>query len=113
MTRQKITFSPHEKGDTFYETEIQLEINGENPDLDGAKVEMNFKHAVSGDTETMTTEGDDAQLEITDNELAKFIIKEQKIDWAPGVWKFNVTYTFSDGVVRTYGDGSFTIIDTP
>ena len=96
------TLPPAEKDDTWVGQEFVLYVNDAVKDLTSATIELTLD---SGDTLT-TTDGD---ITITDASNGEFKIDSQVITFSAGVHKYEIKFTFSDGEVKTYIKGHWTI----
>ena len=93
---------PAEKDDTWAGQEFTLYVNGVVKDLTSATIVLTLD---TGDT-LSTTNGD---ITITDATNGVFRIGEQTISFDAGVHKYEIKFTFSDGDIKTYIKGTWTI----
>ena len=96
------TLPPAEKDDTWVGQEFILYVNGIIKDLTGAAIVLTLD---TGDTLTLA----DGEITITDATAGKFRIGSQVITFTAGVHKYEIKFTFSDGEVKTYIKGHWTI----
>jgi hypothetical protein len=94
-------FPDHERGTTFGGVSFELLVNGVPKSLAGAKIEM----AIAGKVFSTVT----GELIITDAAGGKFEFKKQIVTLSPKNHHYEITYTFSDGEVKTYIEGYWQI----
>ena len=93
-----------EKGDTFSGYQITLTVNDVAKDLTDAVIVLTLKNGFG----SLTTV-DSGGLTITDATNGIFTIDEQVIDFVAKTHKYEITFTFSDGSVKTYIEGTWEI----
>jgi len=59
---------------------------------------------------TITSDGDDAGITITNASSGEWKINSQIIDWAVGTYSYYITFTFSSGFVQTYLYGTLIVV---
>ena len=91
------------RGDTYDGVQFTLLNTEDNSpiDLTGVNVKIQFRYnsKIGG-----------VQKEITDAVNGVFSINPFLIDWAPDTYYFDVQMTFTNGVVRTYIQGTIKVI---
>ena len=101
---ETVTLPTAEKGDTFSGWARTLTVNGVAKDLTGAVIVLTLK----GGYGSLTTVGSGG-ITITDAGNGIFEIDEQVINFAPRTHHYEITFTFSDGDVKTYIEGTWEI----
>lgn len=96
-------FTTHESGDTFNGVQFELKVNSVAKDLTGSVITMNVAGQVFSST--------GGHFLITDAENGKFQFKKQKVTLKDGYHPYEITIQFSDGDVKTYVVGYWTITD--
>ena len=89
------------KGDTF--TEKAFVVTSTHGNLE--KVEIIFGPSIK-----FTSEGDAAELTITDAATGSWKINEQVISWPESIYEYVATFTFADETIRSYMFGTFEIL---
>lgn len=92
-----------ESGDTYEGVEFTLTVNGSAKNLTSAAIVMTIN--TQG---TLTTE-DSGGLTITDAGNGVFTVDQQVISYEAGNHNYKIVFTFSDGSVKNYIDGTWRI----
>lgn len=111
MKPEKYNFRDHLKGDTFNGIEFTLiDSNSELPiDITDALITIQFKsHSKTGLINVELNVG--SGITITDAENGVFVIDSFLLDWQPKKYYYDVQITFPNGVVKTYIEGTFLVI---
>ncbi|MCK5607919.1 hypothetical protein KAR91_38925 [Candidatus Pacearchaeota archaeon] len=94
-----------EQGDTFIAQPFVLEVNDALVNLTGATIVL----TLDPDFGTLTTVGSGG-ITITNAEDGEFEIDEQVIDFPKKVYSYEITFTLSDGSIKAYVIGTWTIL---
>lgn len=95
----------HKRGDTFYQTPINIQVNSVDLDLTGATILMQLRKEAGG--VVMFTPA----LTITDALGGDFQIDEQIINIPACTYQYDIQITLSDDTVVTWISGLFIIND--
>ena len=100
---ESYTMPVAESGDTFSGVQFTLTVGGSAKDLTDATIEMTVKGAGtlsigSGITVITALSG-------------IFNIDAQVISYAANTYDYEIKFTFSDGTIKTYIEGTWTITD--
>jgi hypothetical protein len=95
----------HKRGDTFYQTPINIKVNSVDLDLTGATILMQLRKEAGG--VVMFTPA----LTITDDLGGDFQIDEQIINIPACNYQYDIQITLSDDTVVTWISGLFIIND--
>jgi hypothetical protein len=95
----------HKRGDTFYQTPINIKVNSVDLDLTGATILMQLRKEPGG--VVMFTPA----LSITDAVGGDFQIDEQIINIPACNYQYDIQITLSDDTVVTWISGLFIIND--
>ncbi len=95
----------HKRGDTFYQTPINIKVNSVDLDLTGAVILMQLRKEAGG--VVMFTPA----LSITDAVGGDFQIDEQIINIPACTYQYDIQITLSDDTVVTWISGLFIIND--
>ena len=101
MAVQTYDFPDHERGTTFEGVQFELIVNGVVKSLVGAVINMDIADKVFS---TITGE-----LLVTDAAGGKFQFKKQIVSISPKNHPYEITFTFSDGSIKTYIEGYWKI----
>ena len=101
---ETVTLPTAERGDTFSGYQFTLEVNGAAKDLTDAIIVLTLDKGF-GSLSTVDSGG----LTITDATNGIFTIDEQIINFAARTHNYEITFTFSDGDVKTYIEGTWQI----
>ena len=93
----------HKRGDTFYQTPINIQVNNVDLDLTGATILMQLRKEAGG--VVMFT----PDLTITDAPGGDFQIDEQIINISACTYQYDIQITLSDDTVVTWISGLFII----
>ena len=93
----------HKRGDTFYQTPINIQVNSVDLDLTGATILMQLRKEAGG--VVMFTPA----LTITDALGGDFQIDEQIINISACTYQYDIQITLSDDTVVTWISGLFII----
>ena len=95
----------HKRGDTFYATPINIQVNNVNLDLTGAVILMQLRKEAGG-VIALTPD-----LTITDAVGGDFQIDEQIINIPACTYQYDIQITLADDTVVTWISGLFIIND--
>ena len=95
----------HKRGDTFYATPINIQVNNVNLDLTGAVILMQLRKEAGG-VIALTPD-----LTITDAAGGDFQIDEQIINIPACTYQYDIQITLADDTVVTWISGLFIIND--
>lgn len=95
----------HKRGDTFYQTPINIKVNNVDLDLTGAVILMQLRKEAGG-VIALTP-----NLTITDAAGGDFQIDEQIINIPACNYQYDIQITLSDDTVVTWISGLFIIND--
>jgi hypothetical protein len=102
----------HIKGDTFDEVAFQLKINNVAVNLTGATIRMQLRKSFTDTVAALSlTTVSSAGLTITNAAEGRFKINTQIIDIEVYNYLYDIQITLSSGVVKTYVQGSFNILN--
>ena len=95
-----------EYGDTFSGYQITLTVNGAAKDLTGATIVLTLADGYG----TLTTV-DSGGITLTTPASGIFTIDEQIITFSQRTYNYEIKFTFSDGSIKTYIEGTWQITD--
>lgn len=95
----------HKRGDTFYQTPINIKVNNVDLDLTGATILMQLRKEAGGVVALTPA------LSITDAVGGDFQIDEQIINIPACTYQYDIQITLSDDTVSTWISGLFIIND--
>lgn len=102
-------FEPHIKGDTFKGCRFTVNVNNAPLNLTDCQIRMHLRtnplHTAK--YELSTTNG---KIAIIDAENGIFEIPEQIIDIPAGYYYYDIEIIFLNGIVKTYINGRFEIL---
>ena len=101
---ETINLPTAEYGDTFSGWERILEVNDVAKDLTGATIVLTLS-----DGGGSLTSVDSGGISITGDTSGKFTIDEQVITFIPRTYHYEIKFTFSDGSIKTYIEGTWKI----
>jgi hypothetical protein len=102
----------HIKGDTFDEVAFQLKINNVAVSLTGATIRMQLRKCFTDTFAALSfTTVSSAGLTITNAAEGRFKINTQIIDIEVYNYLYDIQITLASGVVKTYVQGSFNILN--
>lgn len=93
--------------DTYAGTDFTVTVNDVALNLTGAAIRMQVRRT-RNEPAIIDIDTDDG-ITITDAAAGKFSIDEQIFSGVPGVYLYDIQITLSDGTVKTYIKGNFTI----
>ncbi len=100
----------HIKGDTFDGSAFEIKFDGVAADLTGTVIKMQLRRNADDTTAALSlTSVASAGITITNELNGQFKINKQIIDIPVGKYCYDMQFTFTDGRVKTYIDGHFTI----
>ena len=105
------TFNNHVKGDTLDAVEFQLKLDGVIQNLTGMEIACMFK---------LQPEDTEAELDLSSKEgggiifvdavQGKFSIDPGVVDIAPGIYYYDMQFTFVTGEIKTFISGTLTVL---
>jgi hypothetical protein len=100
----------HCKGDTFDQVNFELKVNNVAKNLTGATIRMQLRKTADDATIVLSlTSVGNAGITITSPTTGLFKINSQVINIPVSDYVYDIEITFSDGTVKTYISGYFTI----
>ena len=101
-------FNDHIKGDTFNELVFDLTVDGVAVDLTDVDIDIDFRTApgVSASALSLGVETGITKSATT----GRFSIDEQIINIPAGVYYYDIQFTYDTGKVKTYLEGTLTIL---
>ena len=105
-TRYEYDFSDHVRGDTYNGATFTVTVNSVALDLTGASISATFKK--DNFTYTLSTGNG---LTISDAAGGEFQVDEQVINWREGKYRYDITFTLSDGSIKSYIYGTWNITE--
>jgi hypothetical protein len=101
----------HTTGDTWKGLSMQLLDANENPiDITDCNIKCQFRQRKNEANHWLTLSTETEGIEITDAENGTFAFKEQVINLPAKTYVYDVQFTFPDGKVKTYVEGTWTIL---
>lgn len=106
---QIVNIADHKQGDTFVGLRFTVTQNDVAKDLTGATITMTFllQGRRNSSQETLTL---GSGLTLVDGPTAVFDMDEQDINWTAGEYWYECEIIYSDGLIKTTHEGSFTIV---
>lgn len=93
-------FKDHVSNDSLKEFEIELLSETGPLDFTGATLTWNFRPKANPNQRVYSMTTDNGKLELSDPSNGKFVVKEQIIPLAPGVYVHDLTVVLSNGFTR-------------
>jgi hypothetical protein len=100
----------HKKGDTFEAVNFEVKINNVPLDFTGGVIRMQLRKEHGGPIALSLTSVANAGITITDAVNGLFKINQQVIDISAFNYIYDIEFDY-DGLVKTYVDGKFLIIN--
>ena len=114
MIPKKYTIPTHIKGDTFMDglgiIFVMTTGTGHAPlDLTGYKIRCQFRFGSKTGAVALTVNETD-MIVIYDTNKFSLLADSYIIDWTAGTYYYDIEFTSADGVINTYLEGTFTIL---
>lgn len=104
-------FNNHVKGDTFDAVEFQLILGGVIQNLTGMEFACMFKSNPEDTVPVLSlTSKVNGGIVITNATQGKFKIDPGIVDITPGIYYYDLQFTFATGEVKTYISGTLTVV---
>ena len=104
-------FPDHVRGDTFNGVVFTVLVNASPVDFTNAILTMDLRPLGGGDVVKTFTTIDSGGLTIQDPPTSgKFSLDQQIIDLPSATYEYDIEMDFSNGVVKTYIGGTWTIL---
>lgn len=97
----------HKRGDTFMGVAFEVLVNSVAIDLTDCEIDMHIRKSPKDSLVLGLSIG--SGLEIIDAVSGRFAISEQIVDIPPCKYVYDIQITFTDGTVKTWIEGTWTI----
>lgn len=107
MNTQQYNFKV-KRGDTFSGSIFEMVVNSVPLDLTDTVIKAEFV-APNSNVASLLMSTENNKITIIDAQSGEFQFSEQIISLAPGIYNYDVQFTFPDGKVKTYITGVMTV----
>ena len=105
-----VNFSVIKNDTSDFDWTMEFLKNDAAIDLTDADIKAEFKTSIDAATVALTMSTDDDSIEFVDAVAGKIKFAKQVISIAAGTYYFDVQITFPNGDVKTYVNGTMTVI---